>query len=259
MEWKGARARIGGVLTAAAVLALALTGCMRMRFDFTVNANDTISTEVIVAYEDAVLAEAAAAGGMTVDQLLKESGVEDQIATAFQSGDEVDVAGYTQDGFTGWVIRTVEPQSLYDLDSPSAAAAMGSLDLRHEGDQFLLTGVIDLTGPQFAIPPSLTEDPATAEDLAGLDLQFIFTFPGPVTSANGVIDGNTVTFEPKMGAAVEIEAVASATPGAAAASPHDSAASAFPTPPAGPKGPAAGPVASSLPGWAIAAIGAGVA
>jgi hypothetical protein len=194
-------------------MAVSLSGCMRAHFNFTVNADDTVSSEVVIAYEDSILADAAQAEGMSIRQFLAESGAEEQIKDTVTRNDEAELADYAQDGYTGWVISSVEPQSLGDVDATGSLADTGSLDLRHQGDEFVLSGAIDLTGPQFQIPPSVADDPETQAMLEDLDLKFIFHFPGPVTSTNGVASGNTVTFEPALGAVTQIEAVAEAEPG----------------------------------------------
>ena len=75
-----------------------------------------------------------------------------------------------------------------------------------EGDEFHVTGGFDMSGQEF----TGTEVPQ--EFLDNFEFRISITFPGEVTSATGDVDGNTVTWEPKVGENTRIEAVASAIP-----------------------------------------------
>ena len=75
-----------------------------------------------------------------------------------------------------------------------------------EGDEFHVTGGFDMSGQEF----TGTEIPQ--QFLENFEFRISITFPGPVSSASGDIDGNTVTWEPRVGQNTEIQAVASAIP-----------------------------------------------
>ena len=61
------------------------------------------------------------------------------------------------------------------------------------------------------------------EFLDNFEFQISITFPGEVKSATGAVDGNTVTWEPKIGENTRIEAVASAIPSVELTRPDDRA------------------------------------
>ena len=75
-----------------------------------------------------------------------------------------------------------------------------------EGDEFHVTGGFDMSGEEF----TGTEVPQ--EFMDNFEFRISITFPGEVTSSTGAVDGNTVTWEPKIGQNTRIEAVASAIP-----------------------------------------------
>ncbi|MDR1635551.1 MAG: hypothetical protein LBS27_11675 [Bifidobacteriaceae bacterium] len=199
------------VFAAALAIALvaALSGCMKLRFAFTVNPDDTVAITTLMAYEDSVLEEAAADQGLTVEEFLAQSGVEEQFQKLDGQGT---VEDYHEDGYTGWVITGSELAPLGGVTIPGQLGQAGALNLERQGDEFVLSGVIDVERMPGDLSAWGFDEPEMQEALKTVDFEFVFTFPGPVESATGVIDANTVTFSPKWGEPLEVNAVASAIP-----------------------------------------------
>ncbi|MDR1189183.1 MAG: hypothetical protein LBK95_17330 [Bifidobacteriaceae bacterium] len=187
-----------------ALMVVGLSACMKMDAEFTVNTDNTVSSKMIVAGQDSVLEPAAAMAGVSVRELLAQS-----MESSGQSLDDPDVKyeEYAADGYTGWTITSTKPQPLGDFQGETAQA--GSMSLIRDGDEFKLTGTVDMTSEASAMGGS---DEA-ASMMEGVDIKFTFIFPGKVKSSTGTIDGNKVTFTPKVGESTSIEAVASAKAG----------------------------------------------
>jgi hypothetical protein len=187
-----------------------------MHSDFIVNADDTVSFSMIMAYNDEAMETMAETFGTTADELMAESLDADDLQSSLgASSDEVKVEDYAEDGYTGWVMTSLESQPLADL---SGSASTGqSIAIERVGDEYILTGELDLSDEGAELD---TSDPMFAGFMDSFDVEFSFTFPGPVTSSNGKISGNTVTFSPTFGELTEMNAVASAS-GAAPVAPKD--------------------------------------
>ena len=177
-------------------MALLLTGCFRVNFDIEVSPEDTVDGTAVIAVDQDLLE----LSGQTEEQLF------DQMDLTSNLPPNASVERYEQDGFIGQQI-TFEDVPLNEFQQSDTLSGTGD-DLRivHEGDEFVVTGGLDMSGPEFTggdVPEQLLEN---------FEFRISMTFPGPVTSATGEIDGNTVTWEPKFGENTTIEARASAIP-----------------------------------------------
>jgi hypothetical protein len=210
----GRAVRLAAALALAAALLAGLAGCMRLHFGFTVNPDDTVAVTTLLAYEGSILEEAAQAKGQTVEEFLAESGVDKQLQ---RLGGRATVEDYRADGYTGWVITGEELDPLGAVTVPGQLGRAGTLELSREGDSFVLAGEIDVQQLPGDLSAWGADTPEAQAMLKDIDFQFAFTFPGPVTSASGAVDGNTVTFAPKWGEPLEVHAVASAIPAVAPA------------------------------------------
>src|SRR5690625_1107125 len=74
-----------------ALLALALTGCMRMDVALTVNDDDTVGGEMIIAVSEAMLEMTGESADSFTEQLLQDDSLPE----------EAEVEEYAQDGFVG--------------------------------------------------------------------------------------------------------------------------------------------------------------
>lgn len=183
---------LGGV-----ALALLLSGCFKVNLDVEVTADNTVSGTAVIAVEESLLE----LSGQSVDQVFA-----DMDLSELPPGSEAEP--YDEDGFVGRQITFEEvPLSEFTGDGALSGAASGEdLHIVREGDEFHVTGGIDMSGQEF----TGTEIPQ--QFLDNFEFRISITFPGPVSSASGDIDGNTVTWEPRVGQNTEIQAVASAIP-----------------------------------------------
>jgi hypothetical protein len=180
-------------------MALLLAGCFKVDMDVEVAPDNTVSGSAIIAVDESLLQ----LSGQSADQLFKEMDLSDLPAGAT-------VDRYQEDGFIGQEI-TFEDMPLEEFTrnntlSGSGASAGEELNIVRQGDEFHVTGAFDMTGQEF----TGTEVPQ--QFLDSFEFRISVTFPGEVKSSTGEIDGNTVTWEPKIGENTRVEAVASAIP-----------------------------------------------
>jgi len=181
----------------SAALAMLLAGCFKVNMDLDVTAENTVSGTAVVAVEDSVLE----LSGQNVDQLFADMDLSD-----LPPGSEAEP--YEEDGFVGRQITFEEvPLDEFTGNGTLSGTASGEeLNIVREGDEFHVTGGFDMSGQEF----TGTEIPQ--QFLENFEFRISITFPGPVSSASGDIDGNTVTWEPRVGQNTDIRAVASAIP-----------------------------------------------
>lgn len=183
-----------GKVLAFTVLVILLSSCIKLNMDLTVSSDNTVSGSAIVAIDKQLLALT----GQPADQIFGG----DTIAPKGTQG--VTTSDYEDDTFIGQEI-TFENAPIAALSQSEDADA---LKIVREGDTFTLTGALDMTND--------TGGDATNESvqnaLASADIRISITFPGPVTSSNGEIDGNTVSWSPIVGERTELQAQASAIP-----------------------------------------------
>lgn len=188
--------RLGRLLGSAA-LALVLAGCFKVNMDVEVSPTDTVSGNAVIAVDEGLLQ----LSGQNVDQLFGQMDLTDLPAGTT-------AAPYDDDGFVGREI-TFQDVPLDDFTADNALSGSGAgedLDIQRVGDEFRVTGAFDMSGEEF------TGTQIPEQFLDTFELRISITFPGEVKSATGEIDGNTVTWEPKIGENTRIEATASAIP-----------------------------------------------
>lgn len=191
--------RVAGRFFALGAMALLLAGCFKVNMDVEVTPENTVSGTAIIAVDDSLLQ----LSGQSADQLFEEMDLSD-----LPPGASVDP--YEAGGFVGQQI-TFEEVSLEDFrgnNTLSGAGAEDQLSIVRQGDEFHVSGAVDMSGQEF----TGTEVPE--EFMDNFEFRISITFPGEVNSATGDIDGNTVTWEPRIGELTRVDAVASAIPSA---------------------------------------------
>lgn len=184
--------RTAARLLAIGTLAVLMSGCMKLQMDLTVNSNDTVSGSIIFAVnKDLLAAVQQSFDDITQGQAPLPSDVAD-----------VQTSDYEDDTFIGkkYTFSDVPLEKFNTPDDPE------SLNIVHENDTFKVTATLDLSQ---GFDPS---QPLMQQFADSAQISVSMTFPGKVQSSNGQIDGNTVTWTPKMGETLEITAVASAVP-----------------------------------------------
>lgn len=183
------------VLTVVA-LSLLLSGCLKLNMDLTVSSDNKVSGTVIFAVNKQILQ----ATGQTADQLLSGNPI------ASPSAQGVTTEPYDDGTFVGQKV-TFDSAPLSEFGS--AASGSDALQILREGDQFKVSGAMDLSSStQQTGDPQM--DQLIQQAMQTADIRLSITFPGGIISSNGKVDGNTVTWEPKIGARTELTAVASA-------------------------------------------------
>lgn len=188
------------VLPLLALLGLfLLSGCFKVDMDMTVKSDDTVSGTMVVGLKDSFIEMMNSMGGT--------EGTDP--SDMFQTGDlpeGTSVEDYKQDGFTGQKV-TFNDVPLDKLSETTSGEDGSDLSIVRDGDVFRLTGNFDMSTGD----PGTGGEPFDVEALmADSEVRIQFTFPGEVTESNGEVDGNTVTWTPKIGEANELTAVADA-------------------------------------------------
>lgn len=166
----------------AGLVAL-LSGCFLVEMKMAVSSDDEVSGTMTLAIEESAagaLGELDPDGGTLID-------VSDLPAGATS-------APYEQDGYVGQTV-TFTDVPLEEFNA-SMQQDGGTFSLVREGDEFVFTGTIELTGDS---DPSDAEleglDEAMNQALASGSMTMSMTFPGEITDTNGEVDGTTVTWE----------------------------------------------------------------
>lgn len=188
-RWRtvGRAAAVGG-------LAVLLSACMKLDMDLQVHADDTVSGKVIFALDKQLLELT----GQSAEDLL---GTDAPVPT---DAEGVTAEAYEDDEFAG-------QQFSFDgvpLEQFNEGDDADALQIVRDGDVFRVSGALDLADATEAA--GATGIPGFEDAFEGADLRIRITFPGEVTESNGSVDGNTVTWEPRIGQRLEIQATASA-------------------------------------------------
>jgi hypothetical protein len=162
--------------------------------DLTVGSDNTVSGTIVFALNK---------------QLIELSGqsAEDLLGSAAPVPSDVEGVTsdpYEDDEFQGQRF-TFDGVPLAEFNDESGDA--DQLRIQRQGDTFVVSGALDLssTGATGA-----SGFPGAEEIFRSAQMQITLTFPGEVTRSNGQVDGNSVTWVPKVGERLELQATASA-------------------------------------------------
>src|SRR5690554_4123021 len=157
-----------------AVTAIALTGCMRVEMNIDLQEDDTANGEMIFALSQEML---ALAGEEALDDMLgAEETLEGAVTERYESEDTDDNG---DPKFVG-TRTTFANQPLDDFD-----AAGDELSIVRDGDDYVVSG-----------QPEDIEEQTGGQSLPGdAEVTMSVTFPGAVSSHNGDLEGNTVTWD----------------------------------------------------------------
>ncbi len=174
------------------VLALAMTGCLKLDMQLELSPDDTASGTTTFALDR----DLVRLSGSTFDQL---TGGE----TPLPSGVDVTSSDYEDGQFVGktYAFRDVPIERISD---PTSA---DSLQIRREDDTFVVDGALDLTTEALQGGEGSQLGQSALESA---QVRIAITFPGEVRSATGQVDGRTVIWTPKVGERTRISAVGSA-------------------------------------------------
>lgn len=179
------------------LLALLLSGCIKVDMDMVVSSDDTVSGTLVLAVDRGLVEM----GDASAEDLVSDGG------QPFSDDLEGVLAEpYDQDGFVGqrYVFDAVPLAAFNDGTTDASGDA---LRIERDGDVFRVSGTFDTTGgaqvgDEQAIDPSVF--------LGSADMQVQLTFPGEVLETNGEVDGTTVTWDLDTAGTTELSAVAAA-------------------------------------------------
>lgn len=184
-------AALAARLSVAVLAVVAMTGCIKMDFDLTLD-GDTASGSMIVAVEKSVLEMT----GADADDFLSEINAEEDLPA------DATVEPYEDDDYIG--------QSIAFDDAPlSEFDDSDSISIIYDADagRYQVNGAMDMTD----MATDGDDVPSEMADamLESFDITVAITFPGEVTEHNGELSGNTVTWRPVLGETNDMRAVAS--------------------------------------------------
>lgn len=186
-------------LALATLGAVGLSGCLKLDMQLDLQPDDTVDGSMVVAISNELADLAGEDPGALAEQLVQDmdlTDVENARTEPYDDGDYVGSTLYFED----------EP-----LDSFGSGGTEDELRIVREGDEYVVTGVLDLS------------EGAEAGTMFGMgdtfDVRIGVSFPGDVAEHNGTLDGRTVTWEPQIGERLEINARGSAVEGGPAALP----------------------------------------
>ena len=205
------RARTAGRIGAFVALVFLMTGCIKLNMNLGINSDNTVSGTV----EFGVQKELLDLTGQNVEDLLGSdapfpSNAPGVTVEPFDDGEfagqqfifeDVPIEEFNSGGFVGGTGAT---------GISGVTGAGDSLNIARQGDTFVVTGVLDLSsGLSGATGPF--GGSGGAQFFESAQIKIAITFPGAVAeAAGGQIDGNTVTYVPKFGERLEIDATGSA-------------------------------------------------
>lgn len=177
----------------AALLVLALAGCVRFQANLHISPDDTVSGDIVVAVivgdEDDSREQAQAAA----------DDIESQLLAGLSGAEGVTRETYDQDGYLGYRFAL----SNTPLSAFSSGGTQGALTIQRSGDEFEFSGALDFT-------PNDAESVEEDADTSGITVEV--TFPGEVLETNGEVSGTTVRWETTYQAKLEMTATGSAIP-----------------------------------------------
>jgi hypothetical protein len=173
--------------------AVTLAGC-RMQVSMTVHENNTVDGSMLLAMTSEE-ASSLSEMGMDMDSLFDE--MTSSADTDF-GGAKTEIRDYNENGETGKeLVYTGADISKMDQDGTG-------VKITREGDEFVLKGDADMSSEEMAGAGMLA---------SSFDITYSVTFPGKVKESNGEVNGNTVTWKPRLGEKNEMTATAAAKPG----------------------------------------------
>jgi len=180
------------LIALAALVVLALSGCVRFQADLSVTPEDTVNGSLIVAV---IVGEEDDSRQTAEDASAR---IEAELLGAVSGAPGVERTVYDQDGYLGSRFTFHNTP----LSAFAGGGSEGSLTLTREGDEFVFAGQLDFT------PDDDVTEVAPDDDTSNITVSI--TFPGAVTETNGEVSGTTVRWESTYEARMAMDARASA-------------------------------------------------
>jgi len=164
-----------------AFVVVALSGCLRFDANLSLSPDDTVTGTFIVAVREGTGTQYG-----TSDRAMSEDLWADYPAATALAGARV--SDFHGDGYTGISVKfTGEPLATF---APTATA----WGVARVGDEFVVSGPSNSTTSPTAENSGTGAFTGDLSQLSDARLTVSITFPGPIASANGSIQGKTVTW-----------------------------------------------------------------
>lgn len=180
------------VVSVLGIISLALTGCMKFNLDLSVNDKDEVSGSMILAINKQALALSESMGGSEIinpDQLITKN-------------ENMTVETYDDEEFSGSKITF----AAVPMTEFTSGATGESLKFTRDGNIITVSGVLDMAGTDPTALDAAKNNPLTSGFFDTSDISVSITLPGSVSSTNGKVEGNKVTFAGQLGDKIVIDA-----------------------------------------------------
>lgn len=155
-----------GLLAAAGLLVVALTGCVRVTSDLVLHEDNTVSGEIVFAVQEGIGSQMGMSDEEFANSLNEDSDTDAMVNAT--------TTPYNEDGYVGTKI-TFSDEPIDGFNSVDGT-------ITREGDEFVFEGAaVDQSEMTGAGPDAV--------------ISLSLTFPGKVTEHNGTLSGNTVTWD----------------------------------------------------------------
>ena len=183
--------RIVGASALGIVVAVGLSGCLKMDMQLDLQSDNTVDGTLVFAISSAVADMIGESPESIAEGLQQDTFDFEQGSTRSEPYDDGEFVGTT---------TYFEGQPLSDFDDPE------SVRIVREGDDFVVSGAFDMSeGAEGGeMMPGSTDD---------VDMKISISFPGKVSSHNGTLAGNTVTWQIPFDERLELQARGSAIEG----------------------------------------------
>ncbi|MEO8262744.1 MAG: hypothetical protein ABI566_09255 [Pseudolysinimonas sp.] len=177
------------------LLVLALAGCVRFQADLSVDDQNRLDGDIVVAV---ITNDEPGSADNARDNADK---IEAQLLPELRGADGVTAQAYEQDDYVG----TRFTLSDTPIEALNGSDADGALTLTRTGDTFEFSGTLDFTPD---------DEPLTDEEVQGdpqdSNITVAISFPGEVLDHNGELNGTKVTWTTTLEGSVDMHATASA-------------------------------------------------
>lgn len=173
--------RLWKLTLVASFVVVALAGCLRFDAKLTLTPDDTVSGTFVVAVKEGTGEKYGSSDRAMAEDIWADYPTAKALADAT-------ISGFRGDGYVGISVR------FNDVPLTAFAPTSTAWGITHTGDEFVVSGPSDATSSASSSGDDLGAFSGDLSQLADAHLTVAITFPGPVASTNGAINGKTVTW-----------------------------------------------------------------
>ena len=176
------------------LLVLALAGCVRFQADLSVDDQNRLDGDIVVAV---ITDDQPGSADNARDNADK---IEAQLLPELRGADGVTAEPYEQDDYVGTRFTLDDTP----IEALNGGGSEGALTLTRTGDTFDFSGTLDFTPGE--------EEQESDGDPKDSNITVAISFPGEVLDHNGELNGTQVTWTTTLEGSVDMHATASAIP-----------------------------------------------